>query len=279
MKVAVCLSGYLRKYKDLYGNFESCILRPLREKGYEVDIFLSTWTETNSNSCFSSKQGNGEYEGEKITNWTEVNCLYNILHGTAYDFEAKKEQFDIKKYDPHVDLKNLHPNIHEDGVLFGLAMFYHRYRCNWLKSSHEVLGNFRYDYVIMMRPDLFFLKPLDIENINPNLLNGRTHYSDLFFIASSEIIDQVAGVWLNVQNIVNRHGHNKFEWFEVYCPEHFLEWHLKDVGIGLPQRCELGEDFCWVYPRRHFFATCAEILAKIGRIEDINKVYRYFEEL
>lgn len=275
MRVAICLSGYFRRYKDLISNFNEMLLNPIKEHA-DVDIFFSTWNQLNSGDCFATKHGAlgcntfGEFDLNHILE------TYKPKDYLVGEFEKNKDLFNILNYDKTLDLNTLHKDIHNGETLFNLTQYYHRAKANELKCQYEKENGFKYDIVIMMRPDLFFLTKFDITKINKDLLSLRTLYNDAFLVSSSENIDNIANLFNNVQHIIDKYGRNRFEWFELYCPEHFLEYHLLDIGITKEKRVELGEDTFWYYPRSMFLEFCYEIYKKTNQPYNFAYILKYF---
>lgn len=275
MKIAICLFGYFRQYKHLTRNFNNLFLNQLKKQA-EVDIFFSTWDKLNSNSCFSAKHGNGNCENIDDFDLNDIIQRFQPKDYLVGNFDKQKHNFNILNYDKTLDLNILHKDIHDNETLFNLAQYYHIYNSVLLKQKYEQEHNFKYDLVIVMRPDLFFLKPFNLNDIDENKLCARTFYNEAFFVSNSGLIDKVSSVYINIQNLINKYNRAKFEWFELYCPEWFFEYHLKDIGINLENRKELGEDLFFYYPKKDFIAFCNHIYNAVGRPQDINYVLNYF---
>lgn len=267
MRIGICISGYLRKYNEVFHTFQKNVLQPILDAGHSYDIFISTYDELNSQNSFGTKQGDvsdcGEFDILDIQN------IYKPAYAIAHKFHKCKDKFNIHNYDKSLDLNSILPNIHDNGVLFGLSMHYQRCLCNQIKSDFEKFGNFKYDLVLMTRADLFWLKPIDFDKINPNKLTCREIGYDYFFISSSENIDKVANLWLNIQDICNRSQRKNVKDLPLYCPEYFLEYYLEEIGFNNEKRAVLGEDSCLIYPRKNFDAMLHGILSKYGRLGEL----------
>lgn len=273
MKIAICLSGYMRAYKDLYENFYKNLYLPC-SKVATVDIFISTWDTLNSKYTFSHKQNDAPLEYEELDK-NDIIARFNPKSINFHNFDSLKDSFNIHNYDKSIDLATLYPTIHENGILFCLSMFYKRLDCNELKKEHERKMGEKYDIVIQMRPDIFFLRPLQIDKIDPNKLSSRTFYNDHMHISSSENIDKISDVYLQVGRIMNQYKTQRPLWFEPYCPEYFLEHLYREIGFDEKNRVELGDDLITAYPRKNFIATIIFILDKHKRMSEINDVLNY----
>lgn len=273
LKIAICLSGHFRLYREIYTNFHKHMYLPCQRCG-EVDIFISTWDELNNAASFAVKQ-------EQISPLCGDFDLKDILSkypATDYlieNFESKKNLFQIHNYDPSIDLSTLNSGIHDNGILFGLAQFYKRFNCNELKRKREMATGKRYDIVVQMRPDVFFLRDFTPRDIKQEKLYARTLYTDTLMVSSSENMDRIAAIHLQAGRIINQYKSQKALWFEPYCPEHFYEHFLKELGFNETNRVELGEDMMWAYPRKNFVPTIWYILNKYHRLSEVNAVLNY----
>lgn len=278
MRVAISLSGYFRLYEHLLENFYTLLINPIKEYA-EVDIFFSTWNKLNSSECFSVKHGNAGWNKYPDFNKEEILKSYAPKKYIIGDFEREKNKFNILNYDKTLDTNTLHKDIHNNGLLFCLTQYYHRFLANQLKQEYEKENDFKYDLVISMRPDLFFLTPFNITKINKEKLSLRTIYNDAFLVSSSEMDDKISALFPNIQRIVDKYKRNKVEWFELYCPEWWLENHYDDIGVTMEQRAEIGEDLFWYYPRSLFLEFCYEIYKKTNQAEKISYPIDYFKKL
>lgn len=270
MKVAICISGYLRKYNEIFHTFKKNILLPILDSGHSYDIFISTYNELNSQNSFGAKQGDVNDCGQlDIENILDIYCPKYILLG---NFNELKHQFHIHNFDKELNLHKILLNIHDNGVLFGLSMHYQRYLANKLKIRHEEKNNSKYDFVLMTRADLFWLKPIDFNKLDPNKLTCREIGYDYFFLSSSENIDKVANLWLNVQSICDRAQRKNVKDLPLYCPEYFLEYYLEEVGFNHERRAVLGEDSCLIYPRKNFDTMLYGVLSKYKRLNELDSL-------
>lgn len=268
MKIAICLSGYFRFYREMYSNYRRYLYEACQRYG-EVDVFISTWDTLNSSSTFSARQGDTPIDCGQF-DWEDILRTFQPKAAIHEAFDPVRNLFNVLNYDKTIDLSTLNRNIHDNGVLFGLAMFYRRYHCNELKRREEKRTGKQYDIVIQMRPDVFFLKPLDLVGFDPAKLYSRTFYNDHLLISGSANIDKISSLHLEVGRIAQQYGAQRPLWFDTYCPEYFLEHFLKEIGFDVAtNRVEIGEDSMWVYPRRHFIATIYYILQKYGRLAEM----------
>lgn len=273
LKIAICLSGYFRLYREIYLNFHKNLYLPCARQG-QTDIFISSWDELNSANSFSHKQGElpsdfGVFDREDIL------AKFPAKEARFESFDAKKATFHIHTYDPSVDLATLHPNIHQDGVLFGLSMLYKRFDCNEMKRREEARTGQPYDMVIQMRPDVFFLREFEPLKVDGGKLSSRTICNDHLFVSSSVNMDRVSSAYTEAGRIANQYRTQKPYWFEPYCPEYFLEHWFRELGFDESRRVELGEDFMHLYPRQNFLPIIYLILKNAGRLSEMQSVLSY----
>lgn len=274
MRIAICIAGYMRSYEELFNNFSRFILNPIKEQGHSYDIFISTYDELNSKSSFSYKEGaNFNY---KRFNLEHIRELYNPKSINVENFDSISEVFNIQNFDRLIDLNKLNHNIHDNGILFGLSMHYKRYLCNQLKIQYEMVNLFKYDLVLLIRPDIFWLKPLNVESLDKNKIYCRDVGYDYFFISSSENIDKICDVHMNIENICKENKDLEFNGFPLYCPEFFLEKHLNNIKIS-DLRVGLGEDCSLLCPRNNFGATAYALLQKFNRLNEWDSLFNQYD--
>jgi hypothetical protein len=140
MKVALCISGLSRTYKESYSTLSEFIINKVKP-----DIFISTWSDSN-NSEFYKLYNPLAFESE-VYHETNFNCFANYNH-----YVQKFNFFP----------KNL------------LPMYYKIYKANLLKLAHENFTKEKYDIVIRTRSDLLYKNEIDIKEIDECLKNKKT---------------------------------------------------------------------------------------------------------
>ena len=176
MKIALCLCGQMRQYKNedlnLYNNLN------LYSK-FKLDLYISTWNKKG----FSTKHGQIKktiYENDIIKEEELIN------HYKKYNLNIKKiniENFDIYLENLDKDYKNYYysPHHKELKVQSSIPIHYKYQDCiNLIEED--------YDYIIITRPDFIFIKEFKIYNnemIN-NINYGKIYvknriYDPIFF--------------------------------------------------------------------------------------------------
>lgn len=136
MRVALLLFGFLRSYKHNYKNLKNSLLDK-----YKCDIFVHISKDESSND----KYINNNNLSDSIQN---VINLYNPI-----SFICEKDTTTISTVSNSI-----------------IKYFYKLYQINSLKKHYESLHNFKYDLVILLRPDIYFTNNYQFIESNINLI-------------------------------------------------------------------------------------------------------------
>lgn len=182
MKIAVCLGGQIRTGIKAYDNIKNFF----GDLWNSCDFFIHT-SEWEFTKFYDRKIFRGKDLGSPQDKLPE-----GILLTDDYIDEF------IKKYNPkryEIQTKNLYTVINGIKITPAQGQFdvwYTKFRSLQLKQDYEVLNKFKYDVVIMMRPDLIFFpgkklsKYIKEWDFNPK----QIYYNlDLFWIMSSSTAD------------------------------------------------------------------------------------------
>lgn len=222
MKVAVCISGQMRNFESRLDLLRSNLL----EK-YDCDVFIHTWKErgvtTDINRLFPN--GMTDYFQNDINNdseefikeWSEVlpyldsnnniitkdylkkaypNVKSVVVEETPEGYEVNKALYGIQY--PEFLLEKFPRRYHN------LSMFYKIKACNDLKKEFELRNNFKYDFVIRIRPDLHLKSELDLTFHNQMVDNSifcksgmkaDDYIFDQFFFGDSLSMDKISNIW------------------------------------------------------------------------------------
>ena len=139
-KVAICIAGEMRYWEITKNIFNSL----------DADIFISTWDTNDRQDNYPYK-----FHGNKNINDKIIDGLDNLVEAEFLPKEVEnKFTFNIPKY------------------------WYLIHRCNLLKIKQEVKKNFKYDLVLITRPDVLY---------DENLLDSLSHNLDELCVYSSGI--------------------------------------------------------------------------------------------
>jgi hypothetical protein len=139
-KVAICIAGEMRYWEITKDIFNSI----------DADIFISTWDTNDRQDNYPYK-----FHGNKNMNNEIISSLDNLVEAEFLPKEIEsKFTFNIPKY------------------------WYLIHRCNILKNKQEVKENFKYDCVIVTRPD---------NVIEKNIIRRIPKKLDELYVYSSKI--------------------------------------------------------------------------------------------
>jgi hypothetical protein len=206
MKIAVCFSGVIRTGCNAYPN----LLKYFGDCYNNIDVFVHTWDYEHIKAPNTDSIGMGDGLSENLLK----TLPHKIIESKLKKFEQiwkpitmKVDSYDVcneyeKKMGVQPGYNSTHGNANPHQLKLSL------YECNKLKSDYEILHNFKYDYVVRIRPDMV-IKPIwtlqqEIEllsklknqflvcNLHDWEANYDTMINDVLYIAPSEIMDMIA---------------------------------------------------------------------------------------
>lgn len=211
MKIALCLSGGLRNFKDTYYSFKHFLLDK-----YDTDVFFYG---------LENKEGVDR-------NLKDLIDLY----------KPKKYQINTTEFYNNINCKYNLPS-----SFYG---FYNVLKCNNLKSEYENENEFKYDIVIRSRTDNFWFRYLTDEEVNLSknniiipedwafkCVNNFARF-DGFALGSSKLIDDYADLFNRIDEYCT-----KF----IFHPESLCGYHLMINNI---QNIENKRSVVFEYPSK-----------------------------
>lgn len=195
LRVAVCLSGELRTFKDTFESLRLHILSRLN-----CDIFISSW---NDNSV----------------NLQTIRKLYELYRPVKAVME-NRVVFNSKTH-PASFKTERDKNV--------ISMFYKIKSCNDLKSQYERENNFKYDLVLRGRFDNLYKHTFDDNEIKDAnslylpLFGNFSGYSDQFAFSSSDNMNIYASLYDKLEQYTQE-GHTT-------CPEGLMKHHVITSGL------------------------------------------------
>lgn len=213
-RVAIQLCGHLRSYRETYSSLQKNVVEILKNEGYDVDIFIHTWTETDtSQTSWHNLEGNKR--GRAITKNDEENVI-KFYSPKKYLFENQiKVENDFELKEILMSMPRQYSAI--------INSSYTKFRVNKLREEYEKENNIVYDYVIQTRPDIIFDKPFGIDmflsgyknyglkpkdnelyctsvpfrrsNIEPDIFLCSI---DLIFFAKPEVLNSINNLYLDI---------------------------------------------------------------------------------
>lgn len=199
MKIALCLSGFVRDYNITYVKWKKFFIDKCQTDGHHLDIFIASWNDN-------------KFDKHKYP--INIDDVINLYKPTAYVFGPNIE-LNLDKYkkitcSPFVTLCNYYK----------------------IKESYELAKkqNVVYDLVIRTRMDM---------NINENLANSIINcdrsklnifsrqddinlkqVSDILFVGTPDIINDVCMLYDKFEFIYDK--------IQLICPHISLTWYINE---------------------------------------------------
>ena len=180
MKIALCLSGYLRTFKECWPSIKENLIQ-----NNGVDIFIHTYDKLGHSSGWRSPIDLSENIDMKFLE--SIPNVKIIVTEKWDDIKYKFEKF--RKYQPNVTNINVIATI-----------FYKIYMCNELKKQYEKEHNFIYDIVIRTRGDQVFTKKINWDfPLNKVLINAYP-WGDEDYVCHYQLTNDKGNVILEHEN-------------------------------------------------------------------------------
>jgi hypothetical protein len=231
MRVAVCLSGHFRTFKQVKESLYVNIIEP-----YSPDIFIHTWDGLGYSR-------NGKYHNinertqEIIDKNKNFGCslvefmrdcgkitedLYNDLNVKDIVVE-NYEDVEPLILEKASKVKNKYDIDHPPNFISSQRK---TYLCNKLKNDYESKNNFVYDIVIKCRPDLYYNSiNLDLNTtvLNTPISQSYGTISDIFAYSNSKIMNQYCSLFEKMDDYIEENIH--------FNPHLLLLHHIETIGI------------------------------------------------
>lgn len=239
MKVALCISGQMRSYRECYPLLKKYLLDPL-----EPDVFIHTWSNSgvsrNIHRSFQIKDGQSfRYKHqEHAINRDELLDFYSASEVVVEDAPDNCTNSLNGVTVPDI-LKEAEPQNYKGAI----PMFYKIWKCNELKCDAEAKGGFTYDLVIKIRPDIEVKGYLPVSLFSkypnaffrPTAMHGKLpgcFVTDQFGLGSSEIMNYYCSLFNHLSEYWNRPLGDRESLFELG----FTEQELDDYPFNLCHR-------------------------------------------
>jgi SAM-dependent methyltransferase len=205
MRVAICLSGHLRTFKETFESLRANILSRLN-----CDIFVHSWNDAG-------------------TNLQAIRKLYELYRPVKCVMENKI-----------VFNNKTHPlsfkTDHDKNII---SMFYKIKACNDLKSQYEKENNFKYDIVFRCRFDALYnhtFEDNELKNLDGVYFPRTGHFggiNDQFAFGNSNNMDVYSSVYDKLEEYSS----------QGICisPEMLLKHHIFATGLK-PKYTEINYD-------------------------------------
>lgn len=223
-RVAICLSGLVRTYRQTFENFKAYLIDC--NPGYDIDIFISTWHYEMSNNSMERTR--------RIAWYGDNSPLFPEVFIDSCDIISKYNPVSFNR-DRHI-LFNQDWYVETPGVNIQslLCMTYKIMSCAKLCRAYEDTHKFRYDVVVRTRFDSILPFPIVFDSLDlsellvpsmmqPRIYVDRDWVNDKFAVGNSDDV------------------YNYSMWFNSFAemvldgvpvqPETLLSEHLKRLGI------------------------------------------------
>lgn len=215
MKIALCLSGHLRKFEETYPSLKTYILDK-----YDCDIFISTWDQMGY-SCAFKTDANLNSTSLRLS---EVENLFKpkkiVVESSSFVQELMTQG---DQYAPHLIGQPKH-------VGHMASMFYKIFAANEIRKRYQLDSGIQYDWIIRSRPDLIFHAPVIMPlDKNPGRVYVSKHQcspgwlNDQFAIGQPEDIDLYSSLFFDLPEYFM--ARNEF------YPEKYMAWGLNKKNL------------------------------------------------
>lgn len=242
-RIAIQLFGHLRTFKETASSFFKKVIIPNQAEGYEIDIFIHTWDEK-EHSDINFSNPNGDVIGSKMLTKEEMQKVIELYAPKKFIFDKQekiKEEIYIDKAGNKRSTKTF---CNLSKTLF---------MSNKLREDYEKENKIKYDWVIVTRPDIEFLREFKIssflstytewktplpqtalfygcssyhweENWYPVEIKELITCNDLILFSKPEIIDKAMDVYPNWKKY--------FQKKEIYTIEKMFMDYWKNEGLN-----------------------------------------------
>lgn len=242
-RLAIQLFGHVRTFKDAAPSFFKNVISANHNDGYEIDIFIHTWSEVEHNTVSYRMDGTQDISLAK----TDENSLRRIYKPTLLLIEQQRpidEKIITEKlYGAKRSIKGIYNNA------------YTTFKVNELRQKYEKEHNIKYDWVIQTRPDVLFMSPFHIDDffkiyrelkldINNNALyfahnifnGGATKVADqhlipgtdLIYFSSPEVMNKATSLFCNFDN---NFDDKNFWTMEIWWMEFWKKQKLEPIAV------------------------------------------------
>lgn len=227
MKIAVCFFGHLRTFKECATHIKHNLLDK-----YDCDLFMHTWSTYNHHT--KTHHENRDIKGDVNKN------LIVKTYGEFKDIIIEKQ---IVKDMGYVNITRS-----QTISLFGIYSLYHSMKESYsLCERYSREKNKKYDLIVMVRPDIALLDPLELDTYISSIpLNelekayftfvggsAKVHIgfrnlggNDLMFFGKPNVISSIMN---GADTELSRIG----ESLKIDLPEHILFNIVKQQGLGI----------------------------------------------
>lgn len=227
MRIAICLSGHMRRYDKAFPNFKENILSPLFNE--QVDIFIHTWDNAVESSSHGWQCGGYEDLANLKVDINKVAALYQprLIESESYQDRAKT--FLLSNF---TDKQSTDVRYVTNGALHPASAQYKRFKCNELKIRFEKEQNFRYDIVMQYRPDIVTKNKISFAHFKKGCVFLHmiephwTTVNDVYSYGDSETMDKFTNAFHNLREVCEAFAER-----DNFMSERILYYYLAKFNI------------------------------------------------
>lgn len=224
MKVALCLSGHLRTFRNTAKSLKDNIIDPLN-----CDVFIHTWDVLGS----PTGKNPGDVNNQDTQIIDIMPEIYDLLNPTLISIERQKDKLEELKFKTRdiiipIDEKQFimqHIGLH-------ISMFYSLYMSNNIRKEYEEENQIKYDMIIRCRPDIFLKTKLNLSmfpdknkiyvpEIATYVENG---INDQMAIGYADVMEYYFNIYNDVENYYRYH-------YSTVRPEVIIKYYLNKYNI------------------------------------------------
>ncbi len=249
-RIAIQFFGHLRTFDKTYKSFFKNVVKPNIKDGYEIDIFIHTWTER-EHSTVSFRNPRGE-------DFVNSNLTEELINKAKEVYKAKvfliEDQINLEDKFFHEKLFNSKKSL--KGVV---NMTYTIYKSNFIRQVYEKENNIKYDWIVVTRPDIEFLSSFRIDslledynkrNINIPINNifyatkifARAKVNDTIFLGGSDLLyfgrpesiskaTSIYKTWTEYNNCLEIMDYEDFYSFESWLIKYWEKQSLEPIQV------------------------------------------------
>lgn len=285
-RIAVQLFGHMRTFKHAAQTLFKNAIEPNIADGYTVDIFIHTWDESDHNTISWRNSGN-----KAVVSGTQVQDIINTY---------KPVNINIT---PQVDVPECIINEklgYSRSIRGPVNMSFSLQQSSKLRQKAKR----KYDWVIVTRPDILFMKPFRIDDFlapynifNMDIPDSTIFYasnpyragvkvSDPHFIAAADCIWFARPKDVDIATSLYDNFNDNIDVNNFYCMEHwFFSWLHKCGLITMPLKYHYNQDWVILYPKDvavidqflfpdgHKYTICGLCLFKTKTVDNKKKFY------
>jgi len=152
-RIAIQLVGHLRTYKKTYKKLLKNVVEVNKKDGFEVDIFIHTWSETDHSDVTSHNNPTGAKRGVPVGDKIK-NLICQYYNPKVLLIEDQQDVDEFIWYAKYRNLKNSYHRMYN--IVYSIN------KSSEIRREYAEKNGISYDWVIVTRPDILVKKPFSI---------------------------------------------------------------------------------------------------------------------